>query len=415
MKFKRQSVPVLCLLSLLQIGTALAAESSPGAKAVALYQKGKYQEALPLFKQAVKERPQDANALYYYGSTLQQLGQGAAARQIYNKVIGNFPGSPAARQAVGIILNANPARTSAGSSTTGRPTARQATAGYAAPSAGNGTSPDYSSLPQETRVYFTNEGNALIVKAELNNRAIDMVFDTGAEACAFGKNHLRELGIPVPQGAPTGQATGVGDGGVISTWSMTADLKVGNIHRKNLPILVQENLPGQPLLGQTFFKDFRYTIDNGANSIHFVIKQAPRTTVASRGFSPSAATADLYAVPFTKAGNEMIVVAEVNGRPIKMIFDTGASGTVFTTEHMRQLGITIPEVAELERHIGIAGDTSAFGFPISRMRLGPIEKSSFPISVTQGMTGYPLLGQSFYGDWQYSIDNAAGLIRFVRR
>ena len=255
-----------------------------------------------------------------------------------------------------------------------------------------------------------------MVDAEVNNRHIAMVFDTGAEVCAFGKNHLKELGIAPPQGRPTGYAMGVGDGGMIPTWEMNVDLKLGGIYRKNLPISVQDNLPGEPLLGQTFFNDFHYTIDNGANSIHFVTKQSPRApVVASRGYSPSASTADRYAVPFTKVGNEMVVVADVNGKPIRMIFDTGASATVFTQENIRQLGITIPEDAEPERHVGIAGDTAGVGFPVSRMRLGPIEKSSFRISVIQGLTGYPLLGQTFYGDWQYSIDNAAGMIRFVRR
>jgi clan AA aspartic protease (TIGR02281 family) len=414
MKQKRQPILILlilCLISFLPIGQARAAESSPGAQAVMLYQSRKYQEALPLFKQAVKERPQDANSLYYYGLTLHQLGQVAAAKEIYNKLIGTFPGSPAAKQAMGIMFPSGGAtRAPATAPTTGRATVVQTT-----PMA-IGTSTDLSGLPQEARVYFKKEGNALVVDAELNNRPIAMIFDTGAEVCAFGKNHLRELGIPLPQGSPTGMASGVGDGGLIPTWTMNADLKLGSIYRKNMRIMVQENLPGEPLLGQTFFKDFRYTIDNGANSIHFVIKQAPRSLpVASRGYSPSASTADRYAVPFSREGNEMIVSAEVNGRPIKMIFDTGASATVFTNESMQQLGINIPEDAEVERHIGIAGETAAVGFPVSRMRLGPIEKSNFNISVTQGMRGHPLLGQTFYGDWQYSIDNAAGLIRFVRR
>lgn len=419
MNKKRPPIILLGLVTALAIGQTGADALSSAVQALALYEKGKYQEALPLFKQAVKEKPRDPNVLYYYGLTFHRLGQFAAAKQVYGTLIATFPASPAARQAMAAVFPSGPSGQVIKSSA--EPLAvKRPTAGYSMPSIGgsgsSGGASDLASLPQEARVYFKREGNALMVNAELNNRPIEMVFDTGAETCAFGKNHLRELGLPLPQGAPTGYAVGVGDGGAIPSWSMRADLKVGTIHRKNLPISVQENLPGEPLLGQTFFKDFHYTIDNGANSIHFVIKQTPRAaTVASRGYSPSAATADRYSVPFTRVGREMIVTAEVNGKPIKMIFDTGASATVFTAEHMQQLGISIPEDAEAERHIGIAGETAGVAFPVSRMRLGPIEKSSFQISVIQGMNGYPLLGQTFYGDWQYSIDNANGMIRFVRR
>lgn len=407
MKMKRQP-GLLCLALVVSIGQSLAADSGPVNQAAVLYQQGKYQQALPLFKKAVQERPQDANSLYFYGLTLHRLGQVVEARQIYKKLIETFPTSPAAKQAAGILFPTGHVRQSAGRATTGQVTS--SIISTAVPS-------DFSSLPQETRVYFQRDGNSLMVDAQLNNRAIKMVFDTGAEICSFGKNHLRELGLPLPQGNPTGEASGVGDGGAIPTWDMVANLKVGSIDRKNVRISVQENLPGDPLLGQNFFNDFHYTIDNGANSIHFVIKERPRRiVVASKGYSPSASAVDRYTVPFTREGNEMIVVAEVNGKPIRMIFDTGASATVFTLDHIRQLGITIPEdEAEEERHIGIAGETSGVGFPISRIRLGPIEKSNFRISVIQGMSGHPLLGQTFYGDWQYSIDNAAGVIRFVRR
>ena len=116
MKTKRRSILLLCLLSILTVGQVRAAESSPSTQGAALYQTGKYQQALPLFKQAVKEKPQDANALFYYGLTLHRLGQVAAARQVYNKVIGFFPGSPAARQAMGIILQPGQTRATGGQS-----------------------------------------------------------------------------------------------------------------------------------------------------------------------------------------------------------------------------------------------------------------------------------------------------------
>lgn len=414
-------IRIMRLLVLVWFGLVVSCSSAfcaDGAQAVELFKQGKYKESLPLFEKIVKEKPNDVNAIYYYAVALHRSGKVVEAKLKYYDLMTRFPATPAGQQAVKILFpSGRPAGTQ--SSAASRSSQQPGTqAGFATFRQGRETeSSDYASLPREARVYFKREGNSLLVDAQVNNRPITMVFDTGAEMCAFGKNHLRELGIQLPQGAPTGRASGVGDGGVIGTWTIRADIKLGGIVRKNMPISVQENLPGEPLLGQTFFKDFRYTIDNGANSIHFVIKQ-PATAVATatRGYSPNAAMADRYAVPFTLEGNEMIVTAEVNGRAIPMIFDTGASTTVFTMSHIKQLGLNYNEdETEAERHVGIAGETAGFSFPVSRMRLGPIEKSNFRISVTQGMNGHPLLGQTFYGDWQYSIDNANKVIHFLRR
>jgi len=404
----------LVVLVWLGVFAACAAPTgAEGSKAVSLFQQGKYRESLPLFDQIVRNSPNDVNALHYYALALQRSGRIDEAKRKFNEILVNFPNSDAAREAYQVLYPPRLPTPMPASS----PYVGTQRAGVIQRRRPEDPPPDYSSLPSEAKVYFKRKGNALMVDAQVNNHPITMVFDTGAEVCAFGKNHLNELGIPLPTCKPTGRASGVGDGGVIGTWQVRADVKLGPIVRKNMSITVQENLPGEPLLGQTFFKDFRYTIDNGANSIHFVIKQpSSASTVASKGYSPSAATLDRYAVPFTLEGNEMIVTAEVNGKPIQMIFDTGASSTVFTMQHVKQLGLIIPEgEVEHERHVGIAGETSGIGFPVERMRLGPIEKINFKISVTRGMSGHPLLGQTFYGDWQYSIDNANKLIHFLRR
>lgn len=411
------------LIVLVWFGLVISGSSAfcaDGAQAVSLFKQGKYKESLPLFEKIVRDRPNDVNALYYYAVALHRSGKVVEAKAKYYDLMTRFSGTQAGQQAAKVLFPSGAnggARMPGGMSRVQQGSSEQRSAFATFTRGRDAESPDYSSLPHEARVYFKREGNSLMVDAQVNNRPITMVFDTGAEVCAFGKNHLRELGIQPPQGAATGMAVGVGDGGAIPTWTMRADLKLGSIVRKNLPISVQENLPGSPLLGQTFFRDFRYTIDNGANSIHFVIKQPASTMLSnSRSYSSAASSNDRYAVPFTLEGNEMIVTAEVNGRPIRMIFDTGASSTVFTMTHIKQLGLTVDEdETEAERHVGIAGETSGFSFPVSRMRLGPIEKSNFRISVTQGMDGHPLLGQTFYGDWQYSIDNANKVIHFLRR
>src|SRR5262249_46381828 len=157
----------------------------------------------------------------------------------------------------------------------------------------------------EARIYYTPVGNSMRVDAQLNGRGTSMVFDTGAETCVFGKNQLQQAGLTLPTGKADGLASGVGSGKPIETWKMRVDLKVGPILRKNFLITVQEDLQSEPLLGQSFFKDFEYTVDTGAHSIQF-----KKRGLASAG---GGGGRDNYTVPFAREGNEMVVDVEVNG------------------------------------------------------------------------------------------------------
>lgn len=369
-------------------------------KGVQLYNAGRYEEAAVLFKDCVGKAPKNPNALYYYGLCLHQLRNISGATAAYKQLIATFPTSLAAgqaQQALQIISKGAVLRSA------------------------ERDAPDYDSLPQDAVVYFQkSESNAQLVEAYVNNRQIMMVFDTGAETCAFGKNHLIQLGIRPPEGPSVGNAIGVGSQSTVPFWRMTVDLKVGTILRRNMEILVQENLLTPPLLGQTFFRDFRYTVDSGASSIRFTKKPRLSTISANTSHtvkSYATAASDPNSVPFVREGDTIRVMAEVNGRPCKMIFDTGASRTVFTFDQLKRLGINVPEDAEEEVHRGVGGEAKGAGFEITRLRLGPIEKRDFRISAVReiGEVNDPLLGQTFLGNWQYTIDYTNKVIRFVRR
>ncbi len=395
---KYSAIALLCSFSLT---ASLPSHSANGAaQGIALYKQGKFAEAARVLDPVCQNPATDPNTLYYYALTLHQMGNFDKARRTYMRVAQQYPSYPAGRMAAqALTAFGTPGHSTGGANSGGG----SGGTSYGGPS---------DNLPESTKVYFKpDHANQMIVDAYVNNRPIKMLFDTGADGCAFGKNHLSELGMQMPTGKASYQSQGVGDGGRIDTWEVPATIKVGGIERK-LSIGVQENLPGEPLLGQNFFKDFTYTIDKGSSSIQFTRKR--RAVAAS--YSGGGGGADRNAVPFRRSGNSMVVDAVVNGKPCAMIFDTGATGTVFALGDIKKLGINIPEDAEQERHGGIAGDTSGVGFEISRMTVGPIDRTNFRISVIQGMEeGHPLIGRSFLGEWQYTIDNDARIIHFLRR
>lgn len=243
-----------------------------------------------------------------------------------------------------------------------------------------------------------------------------MVFDTAAEDTVFGKNQLRQLGIAPPEGPAQSDMSGVGSAKPLKVWFMRINLKVGSIERKNFPILVQEELPTQPLLGQTFFRDFHYTVDATAESPSIKFVKRTRVAATPRATTTGARTGDRNSVPFRKEGNELIVMVEVNGRLMPMYFDTGAIGCTFSKDQIKSLNLQIPDDAQEETSVGVAGSTASKSFNIARIKMGPIDRSDFTISVIdQTAMKYPLLGQSFLSGWQYTIDNSENMIRFLRR
>jgi len=386
-----------------------------------------YPLAAANFKKAIAANSKNDSARYYYALSLHYNKDIPGAIKAYAELIRMMPDSNGANYARAALAKLDAALLSSlpmpSRSAQQQYSQPSSTASAAAPSGASqmasqtqfrqsnrvASNPN-DKLPDDCRVYYTLENNSFVLDAYINGRPIKMIFDTGAEDCAFGKDNLAAAGVAGPTGASTGTAHGVGDGGAQATWDMRVDLKVGTIERKNFEIGVQDTMNGYPLLGQTFFQDFTYTIDNGAHSIHFVKKRK------ASGSSYADPARDPNNVPFTRHGNEIVVNVSVNGRPTKMYFDTGATSCSLSKEQVKQLGLTIPEDAEVIEVVGIAGSTRAKVFNVRSMKMGAIEKFDFPVHVCDSeMAGMGLLGQTFYNDHQYTIDYERGLIHFLRR
>lgn len=361
---------------------------------VKLYSAAKYLEAIDCFERAARSSPNNANAQYYAAISYQQLGKNSQAEALYRQIVQRYPATQVASYAKSAL------KALQGVSI---PTTLSGT-GYSSPGSA------YGSLiaPDETRIYYQSVGDSLVVDASVDNNPVKMIFDTGASITLFGREQLQSMGIEVPKGQPTGMVSGVGGAGIAPIWSMRVDLQVGGISRRNFPIAFADN-QSTPILGQTFFNEFDYTINRADNSILFVRKASPYATA-------SGAAPEGHAVPFTTEGNEMVVTAQVNGTPYKMYFDTGAQTTAFGMNDLNALGITVPAQATPGSVSGVSGQSQSYTFDIDSLKLGPIEQYNFSITaVDSAFLPRPLLGQTFYSGWQYTIDNQNNVIRFLRR
>jgi len=407
-----------------------------------LYAAKQYKAALVKFKETLKSFPSDGNTYYYMGACYQQLKDRENAKQCYAEAIKYGKSQPPGVNALKALLAidveyaksvvppwnwklqlmlpgggrfGNPdgtgPRTTGSGSTTSTPSARVQT--YSStPSASSSSSVD-SSLPAEGKFNIVDSpsgDNMTYVSASINGRTVNhMLFDTGAEMVLFGRNHLQELNITPPSGPSTSVVKGVG--GSQNAWRMPVTLRVGNIERRNFTITVQESMNAPPLLGQSFFKDYQCSVDKQGRQIRLT-----RSDVYSRSIASATPYGNNNNVPFTRQGNLMVVQVTINGRTIPMCLDTGATNTQFTKEQLQQASVSIPNDVTVGTGSGIGGSTSLIQFPVNSVKMGPIEKRSFPIQViATAHMPYGLLGQDFFGDWKYSIDTVNNMIKFQGR
>lgn len=429
----------ICIsIALMVVGLALNdtsksyAESGSFEKAVKLYDQQRYQAALLLFCQLTEKQRTNPTPIYYAALCYQQTGDNDRANQYYQYLVKNFPKSKEAELAGSALKTLDAAcqqrqsarlavatgRTDSGLS----PQALAASTSFSLMTTKDlPKDPDTASrmlkhqalseeewtrLPEETKVPFRRgTSNHLFLDGYVNGRRMSLMFDTGAENCHFGKADLAAAGIPFEPGGPKIPVGGVA--GTTTCAIMMADISVGGIKR-HLPILVAEESVGFAIVGETFFGDFRYEIDNSQGFIRFIKKSRPGTT--SHVFE----SADLIKIPFQARGNNMVVKVKVNGNEIPMYFDTGASSITLNMMHAQALGINIPPDAQQVVCSGAGGMVRGFMFNVERIELGPILKTNIPIIVNQSMTpDLPLLGQPFYKDRRVTIDNENQVIEFV--
>lgn len=355
-----------------------------------LFAKRKYREAGAVFERVIQNDPTNSKAMYYSGLCYQYQGNHEAACRVFRKLMLEFPETGAGINAKKFLLS-RPITQTLGSPSRGA----------SAASSGKSTPNDPNQPDSETVPFQKEPGGHLIVTCTLNGRSQPFIFDTGAEGCVAGKNHLAALGLPLPKGEANGAAAGVG--GYADVWTMPAEISLGRI-RKKVDLHVQEKLNARPLLGQSFFQNYHYDIDNSSGTIRFY---KPNST--AKNFVPH----DTIEVPFQKDGQEIVVTAKVNGVMVPLFFDTGAQSTLFTNSI--NPGGDGWDLLGYGMMSGIGGSQRSLVYKVDSVELGPIRQSGMRVSVVPSLpVQYGLLGQDFFGHRKFVIDNERRVIRFFR-
>jgi predicted aspartyl protease len=400
----RQLIPIwtLSIAFLVFSGLYASAQNYLCELGINEYQKQNYARAITLFENSLFNDPSNSETFYYAAITYEKLGNYKKALRCYQEILDRFPNSKTAALATDAI---------------NRPEFRKV-----ARMKGLLTGIDSASdvIPRETWVDFTRVGNSVVVDGVINGNATKMIFDTGASACVFSVDQLKRLGISIPTGAPSSFGAGVGSKYKTPMWNMVADLKLGKIERHNFPILVSANPLPYPLLGENYYHDLEYTIDNpnkiilfksrsqqNTNSLEEQIDHRARMTINSSGKY-------VYNVPFEVDNQSLVVVAKIDGKDCKMIFDTGADVCLFTEFQIQQLGIKVRSTGKTSNLTGTGGITKAPVCIIENAQVGPISSPMVCLITNQTLMPKPLLGQTFFKNWHFTIDHVNKVIQFVK-
>ncbi len=382
------SLLLLLLLAVNLCSGAFAADDKDFyQEGVKLFQKKGYDLAAKYFENAIAKEPTNEKAVYYAGLCYQHMGDDRHALEHYKNLIKKFPNSSTTKYLQSTLKLTE--------KSTSLPRA-----GAASPTPSSG---DY--IPDSEVVPFTNDPHGrIVVSCRVDKKVFPLIFDTGAEGSMMGKNHLRQLGLPLPTGKPDGVTQGVS--GVVPEWNVPMEVEVGKI-RKTIYMGVHE-YTDTPLLGQNFFGSFRYNIDNHTRVIRF------HKIGARGGYVPS----DTIDVPFKRWGKELLITAEFDGIEYPMIFDTGAASTVLPGSALMMAQMRGWRVVGTGSSSGVGGSKQAYIFDVKKVSVsnGNLYKENLRVAIVPDFPiPYGLLGQDFFARRQFVIDDEKNVIHFMRR
>ena len=233
---------------------------------------------------------------------------------------------------------------------------------------------------------------------------------------------LNEVGLGIPDNAPDMYSGGIGKNEMTPTWLVPVDIKIGRIERRNFRIGVTQHAQPIALLGRDFCRGLQYTIDDGNKTINFKRTDLPATQTivaaapvgANGSVTVSPTGTYLYNVPYTSSGTNILIKAQINGRSTTMLFDTGASVCFFSPQQANQVGIIVPNDAPVVGVQGVTGTTPSRLCVVRSMKVGPLEVKNVTCMVGAGtVSSVPMLGQSFFKNFQYTIDTQNKIIHFA--
>jgi predicted aspartyl protease len=144
--------------------------------------------------------------------------------------------------------------------------------------------------------------------------------------------------------------------------------------------------------------------------------RAPAAQTPGAAAATGSAGTEIKFVP----GKHIVVEARINdGRPVKLILDTGAAGTLISPRALAAAGVSLTRGVRNARTRGVARDTevevqqvAVESLAVGEARVANLVVSSYEMDMPDAEG---LLGQDFLGNFNVSIDAGSGLVKLTKK
>lgn len=119
-------------------------------------------------------------------------------------------------------------------------------------------------------------------------------------------------------------------------------------------------------------------------------------------------------IPATMEGRSVTTEAQIDGKPVRLVVDTGAWGTLLFEDQARRLGLALRRTGATA--FGVGGETQVYSARVKDFRLGALSERDSDLVVTGHGLGRAqgLLGAKFLLQTDVEFDLPHGKIRFFK-
>ncbi len=205
------------------------------------------------------------------------------------------------------------------------------------------------------RLPVTMEGPRVTVPVEVNGKATSFWLDSGAFYSIMSKARAAELDLKTTSMPPGFYISGIG-GNATAEVTTIKSFKIVGQELKNLQFLVGGSDAGNALIGQNILSVFDTEYDLANGHVNLVrTKDCHDVNLAYWAADKPVAMAELFALD-SELERHLRVKADINGKPVTLLLDTGATASYLNRSAAERIGIDLaaPGVVQSE-------STSGFG------------------------------------------------------
>jgi clan AA aspartic protease (TIGR02281 family) len=200
------------------------------------------------------------------------------------------------------------------------------------------------------------ERGHLIADGAINGKPVRVLLDTGSTLTLIPRAAAERLEL-TRKGVKGARMYGMGGVTAIDS-TLVDEFRVGQFSRKNVLVTVagEHDFGAEVLLGGDFFRQFDVEFDIAVKMVRLYRPENCATSLLA--YWADANVGQVEFEPVNEVHPQIILTVEINGRPLKALFDSGAAGSLLDKAEAARVGVTpdTPGVVALGMFAGLGSE-----------------------------------------------------------